>query len=156
MSSEMIQRMAVIGAGQMGRGIAQVAATAGIEVLLSDASIDLATKGRDSIAAMLGRLVEKGKLTDEARTTTVERIRPVASGADLGACDLAIEAATERFETKIQIFKATDASLKKGAILASNTSSISANRDAVATSTPAPTARHTPSSRGRGQRSHAA
>ncbi|NUP12756.1 MAG: 3-hydroxybutyryl-CoA dehydrogenase [Polyangiaceae bacterium] len=136
MSSETIQRIAVIGAGQMGRGIAQVAATTGLEVLLSDASLELATKGRDSIASVLGRLVEKGKLTEEARAQTMERIRPVASGADLGECDLAVEAATERFDTKIAIFKATDASLKKGAILASNTSSISITKLAAATSRP--------------------
>ena len=136
MSSETIQRIAVIGAGQMGRGIAQVAASAGIEVLLSDASLELATKGRDTIAGALARLVETGKLAADVRDATVARITPLASGADLGACDLAVEAATERFDTKIQIFKATDLALKPGAILASNTSSISITKLAAATSRP--------------------
>ncbi|MBK6517598.1 MAG: 3-hydroxybutyryl-CoA dehydrogenase [Polyangiaceae bacterium] len=136
MSSETIQRIAVIGAGQMGRGIAQVAASAGIEVLLSDASLELATKGRDTIAGALARLVEKGKLAADVRDATVARITPLASGGDLGACDLAVEAATERFDTKIQIFKATDLALKPGAILASNTSSISITKLAAATSRP--------------------
>lgn len=136
MSSETIRRVAVIGAGQMGRGIAQVAAAAGIDVLLSDVSVEVATKGRDAIAKVLSRLVEKGKLTEDASAKTIERIRPVASGSDLGDCDLAVEAATEQFTTKIAIFKATDASLRKGAILASNTSSISITKLAAATSRP--------------------
>ncbi len=131
-----IRRLAVIGAGQMGRGIAQVAASAGIHVLLSDTSAEIASKAKASIAAMLGKLVDKGKLTEEQKAGTLGRIEPVQSGADLGSCDIAVEAATEHFETKLAIFKATDAALSKGAILASNTSSISITKLAAATSRP--------------------
>jgi len=136
MEVENIRRIAVIGAGQMGRGIAQVAAAAGFTVVLSDASVEIAKTGKDKIGAILARLVEKGKLTGDARNATLELIRPAAAGADLTSCDLAIEAVTEHFETKIQILKATDAALRKGAILASNTSSISITKLGAATSRP--------------------
>ncbi|MBI2390823.1 MAG: 3-hydroxybutyryl-CoA dehydrogenase [Deltaproteobacteria bacterium] len=126
----------VIGAGQMGGGIAQVAAQAGYEVLLSDASLELAQKGRDKIAKGLDKLVEKGKLAAEERAKIVERIRPVAGPADFGPCDIVIEAATENFELKVKLLAAADAAMKPGAILATNTSSISITKLAAATRRP--------------------
>jgi 3-hydroxybutyryl-CoA dehydrogenase len=126
----------VIGAGQMGGGIAQVGAQIGLEVLLLDANLELATKGRDKIAKGLEKLVEKGKLDAEARSKIVERIRPIGGAADLARADLVVEAATENFELKIRILKEADAAMKPGAILASNTSSISITKLAAATSRP--------------------
>ena len=128
--------IAVIGAGQMGRGIAQIAAVAGLDVVLSDVTPAVAQKGKDQIAAVLGRLVEKGKLEDAERSLMLGRIRPGGPGEGLDACDLAVEAVTEHFETKLSIFAATDAALRPGAILASNTSSISITKLAARTSRP--------------------
>jgi 3-hydroxybutyryl-CoA dehydrogenase len=131
-----IRRIAVIGAGQMGRGIAQVAAATGLDVVLGDVSSAAAQKGIDSIASILAKQVEKGKLTEADRAALVGRIRPAGPGEHLDDCDLAVEAATEHFETKVAIFRATDAALRPGAILASNTSSISITKLAAATKRP--------------------
>ncbi|MDB4941488.1 MAG: 3-hydroxybutyryl-CoA dehydrogenase [Labilithrix sp.] len=131
-----IRIIGVLGAGQMGGGIAQVAAAAGYDVVLADASVELATKGRAKIDAMLGKQVEKGKLTAEAKDALVGRIKPAGSPSDFGACDLVVEAATENVELKLQLFKACDAAMKPGAILSSNTSSISLTRLAGATRRP--------------------
>jgi 3-hydroxybutyryl-CoA dehydrogenase len=120
----------------MGGGIAQVAATAEYEVRLCDATIELAQKGRGKIDAILGKQVEKGKMTDDARKAIVGRITPVAGHAELGACDLVVEAATENVTLKLELFKSLDAAMKQGAILASNTSSISLTRLAGVTKRP--------------------
>jgi 3-hydroxybutyryl-CoA dehydrogenase len=120
----------------MGRGIAQVAAAAGIEVVLGDVSAAVAEKGKATIAASLAKLVEKGKLEGGARDALLERIQPAGPGQGLDACDLAIEAATEHFETKVAIFEATDRALKPGSVLATNTSSISITKLAARTSRP--------------------
>ena len=137
MSTQNIARMVVVGAGQMGRGIAQVAAGAGITVLLSDSSRALAQKGKDSVGSILQKQVEKGKMTAEDREALLGRIEPAESGEGVGTCDLAVEAATERFETKVAIFQSLDSALPKHAILASNTSSISITKLAAKTSRPA-------------------
>jgi 3-hydroxybutyryl-CoA dehydrogenase len=129
-------RIAVIGAGQMGRGIAQVAAAQGIDVVLGDVSAAVADKGKATIASSLARLVDKGKMEAAAKDALLAKIHPAGPGEGLDACDLAIEAATEHFETKVAIFKATDAALKKGAVLATNTSSISVTKLAAKTSRP--------------------
>ena len=126
----------VIGAGQMGGGIAQVAAQTGFEVLLLDASHELAQKGRDKIAKGLDKLVEKGKLAADERAAIVERIRPIASAADFATADLVVEAATENFELKVKLLASADAAMKAGAILATNTSSISITKLAAATRRP--------------------
>jgi len=126
----------VIGAGQMGGGIAQVAAQTGFDVLLLDASLELAQKGRDKIAKGLDRLVEKGKLAAEERGKIVERIRPIGSAAEFASADLVVEAATENFELKVKILASADAAMKAGAILATNTSSISITKLAAATRRP--------------------
>lgn len=131
-----IKIVGVLGAGQMGGGIAQVAAAAGYEVLLADASIELAQKGRGKIDAILGKQVEKGKMKAEEKDALVGRIKPVAGPADFGPCDLVIEAATENLELKLKLLRACDEAMKPGAILASNTSSISLTKLAGATKRP--------------------
>ncbi len=132
-----IMRVGVVGAGQMGRGIAQVAAAAGLDVVMTDASVDRAEAGKAAIAQSLGRLVDKGKLADAERTALLGRIVAGAGPAGLGGCQIAIEAVTEHFETKLDILRAADAALPEGAILASNTSSISITKLAAATKRPA-------------------
>lgn len=131
-----IRTVGVLGAGQMGGGIAQVAATAEYQVVLADASRELAEKGRGKIDAILGKQVEKGKLTDDARKAIVGRIRPAAGPADFADCDLVVEAATENVTLKLELFRACDAAMKASAILASNTSSISLTKLAGATKRP--------------------
>jgi 3-hydroxybutyryl-CoA dehydrogenase len=131
-----IKTIGVLGAGQMGSGIAQVAAGAGFDVVLVDASLDLADRGKKKIAAALTRQVEKGKMTQQACTTLLSRIEPSAGAEDFRACDFVIEAATENYEVKIALLKKVDASLAPGKWLASNTSSISLTKLAAATSRP--------------------
>lgn len=131
-----IRQIGVLGAGQMGSGIAQVAAAAGYDVLLADASLELATKGRGKIDAILGKQVDKGKMTAEDRAALVGRIKPVSGPSDFATADLVIEAATENVELKITLIRACDAAMKPGAILASNTSSISLTKLAGATKRP--------------------
>ncbi|CAM3120896.1 hypothetical protein SPAN111604_04650 [Sphingomonas antarctica] len=122
----------VIGAGQMGAGIAQVSAAAGYDVLLSDRDKPLADKGVAGIAKILARSVEKEKISTADRDATLARIKTVGSTADFGPCDLVIEAATEREEIKRAIFAEVGKVLRTDAILASNTSSIPITRLAQA------------------------
>ncbi|MEZ4372409.1 MAG: 3-hydroxybutyryl-CoA dehydrogenase [Polyangiaceae bacterium] len=131
-----IQQVGVIGAGQMGGGIAQVCAATGLEVRLSDASVERAQSGKDKIGKILQKQVDKGKFEASARQALLDRIVPVGGVADFSSCDLVVEAATEDVETKIRIFKAADEVMKPGALLASNTSSISITRLAGQTSRP--------------------
>jgi 3-hydroxybutyryl-CoA dehydrogenase len=127
----------VIGAGQMGAGIAQVSAQAGYRVLLSDVDIERAGKGKDGIARGLGRLVEKEKITAGARDAALALIEPVAGSASFAQADLVIEAATEREEIKRAIFADIGKVMRGNAILASNTSSIPITRLAQASPDPA-------------------
>ena len=127
-----MRMVGVIGAGQMGAGIAQVAAAAGYDVLLADREKALADKGLAGIAKQLGRAVEKEKITATDRDATLARIKTVASTADFGPCDLVIEAATEREEIKRTIFADVGKVLGPESILASNTSSIPITRLAQA------------------------
>lgn len=136
MNTSSVKRMGVLGAGQMGRGIAQVAAAAGVEVVLCDASLELAAKGKAQIASVLGKQAEKGKISQDDMNALLGRIIPAQSIADFSSVDIAVEAATENVDLKIQLFKSADAALPKDAILASNTSSISITRLAAATSRP--------------------
>ncbi len=132
----LIERMAVVGAGQMGAGIAQVAAQAGVEVTLADATPELARKGHDRIAAILTKLVEKGKVTAGDRTALLARIKPAERLEDCGHAQLAIEAIVEAEEPKKELFRKLDAIMPPEAILASNTSSISITALAAATKRP--------------------
>ncbi len=126
----------VIGAGQMGAGIAQVSAQAGYHVLLADVSRDRADAGKAGIAKALDRLVTKEKITAAARDETLSRIEPVDSVAAMGPCGLVIEAATERESIKRQIFAEVGKVLAADAVLASNTSSIPITRLAQAAPDP--------------------
>ena len=132
-----MKTIGVIGAGQMGAGIAQVAAAAGYQVILSDRERPLAEKGVAGIAKGLQRLVDKDKLTADAREATLARIVPAGDVTGFGACDLIIEAATEREEIKRAIFADVGVVLKADAILATNTSSIPITRLASASTDPA-------------------
>jgi 3-hydroxybutyryl-CoA dehydrogenase len=131
-----IDRMAVIGAGQMGSGIAQVAAQAGVDVVVADASPDLARRSVEKLGQTLGKLVEKGKLSAAEREKVLGRIKPVASLDECAGADLAIEAVVENQAVKTAIFQKLDAVLRPEAILASNTSSISITALAAATKRP--------------------
>ena len=122
------QTIGVIGAGQMGAGIAQVSAQAGYRVLLADVSLEAASKGKAGIAKALARLVEKEKIAGEARDAALALIEPVASVADMGDCAIVVEAATEREAVKRAIFAEVGKVLGPDAILASNTSSIPITR----------------------------
>jgi 3-hydroxybutyryl-CoA dehydrogenase len=130
-----IKVIGVIGAGQMGSGIAQVAAQCGFRTLLTDVSADIAARAKEKISAILGKQVAKGKVTDAARAETLGRLEPAAGDA-LAEADFVVEAATENVELKLSILRAADARMKKEAILASNTSSISITRLAGAVSRP--------------------
>jgi 3-hydroxybutyryl-CoA dehydrogenase len=136
MDARTVRRVGVIGAGQMGRGIAQVAAAAGCDVVLCDASVTLAEGGKTQIATALGKLVDKGKMSGADRDALLGRIVTAEGARGLDGADIAIEAATENLDVKLRIFRDADAALPKGAILASNTSSISITKLAAATSRP--------------------
>ncbi len=127
----------VIGAGQMGAGIAQVAAQAGYHVFLSDVSQDVAGKGKDGIGQQLAKAVGKGKLDAQAAEQALARIEPVADLAPMAAAGLIIEAATEKEHIKRAIFAEAGKVLGADAILATNTSSISITRLAQASPAPA-------------------
>ncbi|MET4593953.1 MULTISPECIES: 3-hydroxyacyl-CoA dehydrogenase NAD-binding domain-containing protein [unclassified Sphingomonas] len=127
-----MQTIGVIGAGQMGAGIAQVAAQAGYRVLLADMGLPQAEAGKAGIGKAMARLVEKEKITAEFRETTLANIEPVASVAEMGDCFIVVEAATEREAIKRTIFAEVGKVLKADAILASNTSSIPITRLAQA------------------------
>lgn len=131
-----IHTIGVIGAGQMGNGIAHVFAAAGFEVLLQDLSEAFAAKGLATIGKNLQRGVDKGKMTAEEKAAILARIRTTTSLDDFANVDIAIEAATEKWEVKKQIFETLDAVCKPGAILASNTSSISITKLAAITKRP--------------------
>jgi 3-hydroxybutyryl-CoA dehydrogenase len=131
-----ITKIGVLGAGQMGGGIAQVSAAAGYDVVLADASRELAEKGKAKISAILGKQVEKGKMKPEDRDALTGRIATASSISDFSSCDLVVEAATENVDLKLQLFRACDSAMKPGAILASNTSSISLTKLAASTMRP--------------------
>jgi 3-hydroxybutyryl-CoA dehydrogenase len=120
-----IQRVGVIGAGTMGNGIAHVFARSGYEVILCDVEQHFLARGMETIAKNLDREVAKNKIQATDKASTLGRITPVADRARLAACDLVVEAATEKLEVKAEIFRDLDRITKPDVILASNTSSIS-------------------------------
>jgi 3-hydroxybutyryl-CoA dehydrogenase len=120
-----IESIGVLGAGQMGGGIAQVAAAHGRKVILCDVDDKRAEAGKAKIAKILGRAVEKGKIKAEDRDATLDRIQTAGDVAALGNVDFAIEAATESIDLKRKLMRDLDQACKDGVILASNTSSIS-------------------------------
>jgi 3-hydroxybutyryl-CoA dehydrogenase len=132
-----MRAVAVIGAGQMGAGIAQVSAAAGYHVFLSDLELSLAENAKSGIAKALDRLVDKEKIGREEADTQLNRIEPVAGYEPMAAADLIIEAATERENIKRKIFDEVGKILGHQAVLASNTSSIPITRLAQASPDPA-------------------
>ena len=131
-----IGTIGVVGAGQMGSGIAHVAAASGAAVILADAAPEIVAAGRASIAKNLDREVAKGKRTPAEREAALGRISTTADLGALAGADLVIEAVTENEEVKKAVFRRLDAALAPAAILASNTSSISITRLAAATARP--------------------
>jgi 3-hydroxybutyryl-CoA dehydrogenase len=131
-----IKTVGIVGAGQMGNGIAHVTALAGIDVLLFDAKAEAVEKAIGTVAKNLDRQVSKGAITAEARATALARIRAVPDVAAFAAADIVIEAATEKEDIKRAIFKSLLPHLREDAILATNTSSISVTRLGATTDRP--------------------
>ncbi|HSD59227.1 MAG TPA: 3-hydroxybutyryl-CoA dehydrogenase [Burkholderiales bacterium] len=132
-----IKKIGVVGAGTMGNGIAQVCAVAGFDVTMLDINEAAVKRGVDTIAKSLDRLLAKQKITEADKNAALGRVKPSTSYADLAAADIVIEAATENVDLKLKIFGDLDRAAKPGAILASNTSSISLTRIAASTKRPA-------------------
>ena len=131
-----IRRIGIIGAGQMGRGIAHVCALAGLAVVLTDVSAEALATARETIERSLSRQVARGRIREEDAAAALSRIGAVSDYAAFGDCDMVIEAATEKEEVKREIFKKLVPMLKPAALIASNTSSISITRLASATDRP--------------------
>jgi 3-hydroxybutyryl-CoA dehydrogenase len=132
-----IKRIGVVGAGTMGNGIAHVFARSGYGVILCDVEQRFLDRALDTIAKNLARETSKGKITVEQEKAALERITPVLDRAKLAECDLIVEAATEKFEIKADIFRDLDRVARPEIILASNTSSISITKLAAITKRPA-------------------
>ena len=130
------EHVLVVGAGQMGAGIAQVALTAGLRVTLVDVAKDAVDKGAGRIRSGLGKLREKGKLDESAERSALGRLATSTSAKEVQEVDVAIEAATENEELKKRIFQDLDAVVRPGGVLATNTSSIPITRIAAATKRP--------------------
>ena len=132
----MIARIGVIGAGQMGSGIAQVSARAGYQVMLSDISDDALARGLEVIESNLTRQVTRGRITEVERATALAAIQTGTDYTLFNDCDVVIEAATEKEAIKREILKQLVPNLKPDAIIATNTSSISVTRLAAVTDRP--------------------
>jgi len=124
MKAEDVKRVGVVGCGVMGSGIVEVCARAGLDVVYLEATKELVEAGRGRIEASTLRAVERGKLPEQERDAALARVSGTTNMADLADRDLVIEAATEHYETKREVFRQLDEVTKPGAILASNTSSI--------------------------------
>jgi 3-hydroxybutyryl-CoA dehydrogenase len=131
-----IRSIGVVGAGTMGNGIAQACAVAGLPVVMTDVAQAALDRGMKTIDGSLERLVKKDKLTADKKAEVLARIATSASTDALAGCDLVVEAATENLDLKLKIFARLDAVAKPGAVIASNTSSISITKLAAATKRP--------------------
>ncbi|MDP3761640.1 MAG: 3-hydroxybutyryl-CoA dehydrogenase [Ramlibacter sp.] len=131
-----IRTVGIIGAGTMGNGIAQACALAGLRAVMVDINDAAVKKGLATVAGSLERLVKKDKLAASDRDAALARIQGTTNYDDLKAAQIVVEAATENYELKLKILKQVDTLLAPGAILASNTSSISITKLAAATSRP--------------------
>ena len=121
----MTQRVSVVGAGQMGNGIAHVFAQSGFDVTMIDVSSEALAKGRSTIEKNFARQVQKGAVDAATRDAVLARISDSTSLAAVDGSTLVVEAATEKMDLKLDLFRGCDAAMKADAILASNTSSIS-------------------------------
>ncbi|MBM4325936.1 MAG: 3-hydroxybutyryl-CoA dehydrogenase [Deltaproteobacteria bacterium] len=126
----------VVGSGQMGNGIAQVAAQAGLEVIMNDINTQLVERGLNVISKNLDRAVSKGKMNESEKATIMARIRPSAKLDDLANADFVVEAVPEIFDLKKEVFATLDRVVPAGRVLASNTSSISVTKLAALTKRP--------------------
>jgi 3-hydroxybutyryl-CoA dehydrogenase len=131
-----IKTVGVVGAGQMGNGIAHICSLAGFDVRLNDLSEEKINAGLATINGNMARQVSKGAITKADRQAALERIKPAPSYSDLSACNIVIEAATENEEVKRKIFTNLCPSLQPDALLATNTSSLSITRLAASTDRP--------------------
>lgn len=131
-----IRKVGVIGAGTMGNGIAHVFAKSGYEVVLCEVQQQFLDRGVATIKKNLEREVSKNKLTAEQSAETIGRLHPTLDRKELGTCDLVVEAASERFEIKAELFRDLDGICRPEVILATNTSSISITKIAAVTKRP--------------------
>jgi 3-hydroxybutyryl-CoA dehydrogenase len=131
-----IEKVGVVGAGTMGNGIAHVFARSGYDLILCDVEQRFLERALDTIRKNLEREVAKNKITVADKDAALSRIQPATDRARLAACDFVVEAATEKFAVKTEIFRELDALLRPEVILASNTSSISITRLAALTQRP--------------------
>ncbi|RPJ08506.1 MAG: 3-hydroxybutyryl-CoA dehydrogenase, partial [Deltaproteobacteria bacterium] len=131
-----IKTLGVVGAGQMGSGIAEVAISSGLNVVMSDVSQEAAERGKTRIVSDLERRLQKGKLTADEKEAILSRLSLTTRLGDFGKCDFVVEAASEQIPLKGEIFKTLDGITRKEVILASNTSSISITRIASFTKRP--------------------
>ena len=129
----MSEIIGVIGAGTMGNGIAQTAANTGFDVVMCDVSDDFVQRGLANVSKSLDRFVKKETMTEEQKNEVLGRIKTTTKMDDLANCSLIVEAATENFDVKRQIFEKLDAIAGPDAILSSNTSSISITKIAAVT-----------------------
>jgi 3-hydroxybutyryl-CoA dehydrogenase len=131
-----LTRIGVVGAGQMGRGIAHVCALAGLDVVLTDISPEALARGIEIIGANMSRQVARGRIREEDKEAALACIHSAPDYAAFGDCDMVIEAATEKEDVKREVFKTLVPCLKPEALIATNTSSISITRLASATDRP--------------------
>jgi 3-hydroxybutyryl-CoA dehydrogenase len=136
MTTDAIKTVGVLGAGTMGNGIAHVFARAGFRVILRDVEKRFLDRGLETIQKNLEREVKKGKLSEDDVPVVVARIKPTTDAAALAEAEFVVEAVPEQLDLKVRVLKEADAALKPGAILASNTSSISITQLAAQTSRP--------------------
>jgi len=131
-----LETFGVIGAGQMGNGITQVAAMSGLNVIMNDIKDEFVERGLATITKILSRNVDKGKMTDDEKNAVLGRIKTSVSLKDMSSADFVVEAAVENEALKFQIFKDLDEICESGVILATNTSSIPIGRIAAQTRRP--------------------
>ncbi len=131
-----IQKIGVVGAGQMGNGIAHVAAACGLDVILHDVGQEFVDRGLATIDKNLQRGVDKGRMSDAEKRVVLGRVSCTTNLDDLSACDLVVEAVVENMDVKAAIFSKLDTICRSGVILASNTSSISITKIAACTERP--------------------
>ena len=131
-----IHKIGVVGAGQMGNGIAHVAGACGLDVIMHDVGQEFVDRGIATIDKNLQRGVDKGRMTDDEKGAVLSRVSGTTSLDDLAACDLVVEAVVENMDVKAEIFSRLDTICRAGVILASNTSSISITRIGACTERP--------------------
>lgn len=131
-----IKKLGVVGAGQMGNGIAQVAAQAGYDVVMFDVMPASLDKGLGTVSLSCDRQIKKGTMTEDQKKSLLSKIQATSKIQDLATCDFVVEAATENIDLKLKIFRELDEIVQPSAILTSNTSSISITQIAAVTKRP--------------------